>query len=162
MNQTPRLNPATELEVSRLFRAPIAAFWRCWTQPALLVKWWAPSPVLTTHAVIEAYPGGRFHTTTLMPDGTGETAEGCFLAVDPQSRIVFTDMLERGYRPRARPEPGFTATITFTAESGGTRYTVRLQHATPATRQMHDDMGFHEKWGLATSQLGALADSLAR
>jgi uncharacterized protein YndB with AHSA1/START domain len=160
MNQNPRLNMTVELQMTRLFRAPVAAFWRCWTEPLLLARWWAPSPVLTTEAVIEPYPGGRFYTLFLHQDGTTDPVEGCILDAVPLQRLVFTDLMERGFRPAARPAVGYTATATFTEESGGTRFTIRLQHATTAARQMHEDIGFHESWGIAASQLGALADGL--
>jgi uncharacterized protein YndB with AHSA1/START domain len=160
MNQNPRLNPSLELQMTRLFRAPVPAFWRCWTDPLLLVKWWAPSPVLTTEAVIDARPGGRFYTLFMHQDGTTDPVEGCILEAVPGQRLVFTDLMERDFRPATRPAVGYTATVTLTPESGGTRFTIRVQHATPAARQLHEDIGFHESWGIAASQLGALADSL--
>jgi uncharacterized protein YndB with AHSA1/START domain len=160
MDQMPRLNPSLELQMTRLFRAPVAAFWRCWTEPQLLMKWWAPSPILTTEAVIEPRPGGRFYTLFMHQDGSTDPVEGCILDVVPTERLVFTDLMERGFRPAARPAVGYTALVTLAPESGGTRFTIRLQHATPAARQMHEDIGFHESWGIAASQLGALADGL--
>ncbi len=160
MNQLSRLNPSLELHMTRLFRAPLPAFWRCWTEPRLLMKWWAPSPVLTTEAEIELRPGGRFYTLYLHQDGTTDGVEGCILEIAPQQRIVFTDLMARDFHPAARPAVGYTATMTLDVESGGTRFTIRMHHATPAARQLHDDIGFHEGWGIAASQLGALADSL--
>lgn len=160
MNQNPRINPALDLQMTRLFRAPVAAFWRCWTDARLLAKWWAPSPDLTTEAVIEPWPGGRFFTNLLHHDGSYAPVEACILRADPEHCMVFTDLMESGFRPARHPAFGYTATILFSAESGGTRVTARLQYATPAARQLHEDMGFHESWGIATSQLGALADGL--
>ncbi len=160
MNQNPRINPAIDMQMTRLFRAPAAAFWQCWTDARLLAKWWAPSPDLTTEAVIEPWPGGRLYTNLLHHDGSYAPVEACILRADPETCLVFTDLMESGYRPAAHPVFGYTATISFTPESGGTRMTARLQYATPAARQLHEDMGFHESWGIAASQLGALADSL--
>jgi uncharacterized protein YndB with AHSA1/START domain len=160
MNQNPRLHSVRDLELTRLFRAPPAAFWRCWAEAPLLAKWWSPSPMLTTEAVIDLFAGGRFHTLMLHHNGSYHPVEACILDVVPQQRIVFTDLMEQGFRPAVTPAVGYTATITLTAESGGTRYTARLQHKTAAARQRHEDDGFHEAWGIAASQLGALADSL--
>jgi uncharacterized protein YndB with AHSA1/START domain len=160
MNQDPRLNTALDLAMTRLFRAPVAAFWRCWTEPHLLMKWWAPSPDLTTEAVIEPWPGGRLYTNLLHRDGSFAPVEACILRADPEHCLVFTDLMERGYRPAACPALGYTATVTFAPESGGTRVAACLQYGTPAARQLHEDAGFHESWGIAISQLGSLADGL--
>jgi uncharacterized protein YndB with AHSA1/START domain len=159
MNQTARLHSTCDLTITRLFRAPPLAFWRCWSEPSLLSKWWAPSPILTLNTQIDLVPGGRFHAALQTPDGAQDVTEYCILHVDPERRIVLTDTMTLGWRPVATPDIGFTATVTFDAESGGTRYTVRLHHATPAICQRHEALGFHESWGIATSQLGALAET---
>jgi uncharacterized protein YndB with AHSA1/START domain len=137
MNQTARLHSTCDLTITRLFRAPPLAFWRCWSEPSLL----------------------SFHAALQTPDGAQDVTEYCILHVDPEQRIVLTDTMTLGWRPVATPDIGFTATVTFDAESGGTRYTVRLHHATPAICQRHEALGFHESWGIATSQLGALAET---
>jgi uncharacterized protein YndB with AHSA1/START domain len=162
MNHAPRQIRMSELEVTRLFRAPVAALWRCWSEPLLLAKWWAPSPVLTRDVVLDLQPGGQFRATQQTPDGAQDVTEYCILAVEPGHRIVLTDVLTAGFRPASCPDIGFTATVHFDAESGGARYTVRLTHRDAEAAERHVAMGFHETWGIATSQLGALAESLGR
>lgn len=107
-----------------------------------------------------ALAGGRFYTHLLHHDGSFAPVEACILRADPESCLVFTDLLECGFRPATHPAFGYTAAVTMTPELGGTRVTVRMQYAHPAARQLHEDAGFHESWGIAASQLGALADSL--
>lgn len=160
MNQVSRGQLAHELELTRLFRTSVANLWRCWTEPQLLVKWWAPSPVLTRDVSLDLQPGGRFSATVQTPDGAQDVTEYCILAVQTEAKIVLTDMLTFGYRPAMAPDIGFTATMRFGAESGGARYTARLSHASADARLRHESMGFHESWGIAASQLGALAESL--
>ena len=41
----------------------------------------------------------------------------------------------------------------------GTRYRVHLMHPTPATKQAHEKMGFHEGWGTCRDQLVAYVKS---
>ncbi|MGL4322022.1 MAG: SRPBCC domain-containing protein [Paracoccaceae bacterium] len=160
MNSIARNPDIADLDMTRLFRAPLASLWRCWTEPALLEKWWAPSPVLTRDVVLDLQPGGRISATTQTPDGALDKTEYCVLAIAPMAEIVLTDMLSTGFRPARDPDIGFTAWIGFEAQSGGARYTVRLRHADAASRQRHEALGFHESWGIAASQLGALAESL--
>ncbi len=160
MNHVIRNIKPTDLELTRLFRTSVASLWRCWTEPQLLVKWWAPSPVLTRDVQLDLQAGGRFCATLQTPDGAQDMTEYCILAVRPQVAIVLTDILTEGFRPALTPDIGFTVSVEFAAESGGARYTARLSHATVQARQRHEAMGFHESWGIAASQLGALAESL--
>jgi uncharacterized protein YndB with AHSA1/START domain len=160
MDSVARKAGNADLEMTRLFRASVRSLWRCWTEPVLLEKWWAPSPVLTRDVVLDLRAGGQFSATTQTPDGDLDRTEYCVLAVVPMAEIVLTDVLTTGFRPAGDPDIGFTARIGFAAESGGSRYTVRLSHADAASRKRHEAMGFHESWGIAASQLGALAESL--
>ena len=48
----------------------------------------------------------------------------------------------------------------FEDEAGKTRYTARVRHFTVAGREQHEQMGFHQGWGMTTDQLAALASSL--
>lgn len=148
----------TDLILSRSLAADPARLWRCWTEPALIVRWFAPAPVETLLAEIEPRPGGRFRTVMRLPDGQEMDSAGCILLAEPARRLVFTDCLLPGFRP-AR-EPFFTADITFEAEGAGTLYTARALHARPQEADRHAEMGFHQGWGAATEQLDRLARSL--
>lgn len=153
-------NPELDLELTRLMSAPPAKVWRCWTEPALLKLWFTPKPVVTRHAEIDLRPGGRFFTLMVLPDGTEMPNDGSFLEVVPQQRLTFTDTLLAGFRPTAIPGLGFTAIITLAPEGSGTRYTARALHRDPAGRKAHADMGFHDGWGTAATQLEAVAMGL--
>ncbi|MCU0801931.1 MAG: SRPBCC domain-containing protein [Rhodobacteraceae bacterium] len=150
----------SEVALTRLFRAPVAALWRCWSEPDMIARWWAPAPVLTRDVSLDLRSGGFLLATQQTPDGAQDVTEYGILLVEPKARIVLTDVLTAGWRPAISPDIGFSATIGFAGESGGTRYTVVVQHADVAARRRHESLGFHETWGIATSQLGALAESL--
>ncbi len=154
------MNPALDLELTRLMAAPPARVWRCWTEPDLLRQWWAPRPVTTRHAEIDLQPGGRFHTIMVLPDGKDHPTDGCFLEIQPERRLIFTDTLNAGFRPATTPMFGFTAIISLTPEAGGTRYHALVMHRSPEIRDQHQAMGFHEGWGTAAGQLDALAKDL--
>lgn len=153
-------NPELDLELTRLFNAPPAKVWRCWTEPALLVQWWAPKPVTTRYAEMDLKPGGRFHTIMVLPGGIDHPTDGCILAVEPERRLIFTDTLEAGFRPATTPMFGFTAIISLVPEGDGTRYTARAMHKSPEVCKQHADMGFHDGWGTVAGQLDALAVTL--
>ena len=147
---------ARDLVISRLLRAPRAALWRAWTDPALLKEWWCPKPWTTEVRAFDLRPGGAFYTFMRGPDGGTSDNPGCFLEVVPQSRLVFTSMLVGEWRP-ATPWMSMTAIFTMADEAGGTRYTATAMHPDPATRDKHEAMGFFEGWGICIDQLDAFA-----
>ena len=143
-----------DLSIERIIPAPRAAVWNAWTTPALFEQWWAPAPVTTKVVAMELRPGGRFDTVMTMPDGQEMVGNGCFLAVDEQERIVFTDALTGGWRPSG--EAFMTVAITLTDHADGTLYRGDLMHATAEACQQHKEMGFEQGWGAALDQLAAL------
>ena len=153
-------DPTLDLELTRLFAAPPAKVWRCWTDPALFVQWWTPAPVITKDVVLEFRNGGRFASTFVLPDGTEMVNDGAFLEVIPGAKIAFTDLFQADWKPTPTPGLGFAGVITMTAEGSGTRYTARARHRSVADQKTHADMGFHGGWGTVADQLGALALTL--
>lgn len=151
-------NSEKDLFITRVIRAPRAAVWRAWSDPAQFVKWWAPKPVVTTVQKMELKPGGAFNTTMRMEDGTEYPGRGCFLEIINGERIVFTDALQEGWRPNE--ESFFSAVITMNDHPDGTLYTSTALHKNDEDRRKHADMGFLDGWGTAMDQLEALAKSL--
>jgi uncharacterized protein YndB with AHSA1/START domain len=147
---------ATDLVISRLVRAPRAKLWQAWADPKLLKEWWCPRPWTTEVREFDLRPGGAFYTFMRGPDGGTSDNPGAFLEVVPQARIVFTSMLTGGWRPNT-PWLPFTAIITMADEASGTRYVATVMHPDSATRDKHDQMGFHEGWGICITQLDELA-----
>jgi len=147
---------STDLVISRLVRAPRAKLWQAWADPKLLKEWWCPRPWTTEVREFDLRPGGAFYNFMRGPDGGTSDNPGAFLEVVPQERIVFTSMLTGGWRPNT-PWLPFTAIITMADEASGTRYVATVMHPDPATRDKHDEMGFHEGWGTCITQLDDLA-----
>lgn len=156
-----QFDPTTDLEITRLMRASPDQIWRCWTDPALFAQWWAPRPVVTRDVVIDLRPGGRFASVMDVPDHGEMRGEGCFLDVEHGRRIVWTDMMEAGWRPARTEIFGFTTIVTLTPEAGGTRYVARAMHRTREVAARHEAMGFHDGWGTVAAQLEDLAAGLA-
>ncbi|WP_149541381.1 SRPBCC family protein [Siccirubricoccus phaeus] len=147
-----------ELVLGRLLQAPRELLWRCWTDPALLPRWYCPLPWKVSDVELDVRPGGGSKMTMRGPAGEVVPLEGVFLEVVPQQRLVFTDALTAGWRPAARAF--MVATITFEDTGAGTRYIARCGHWSAADREEHERMGFHEGWGQVAEQLEATARSL--
>lgn len=153
------------LTFTRTLRASPQNVWRCWTEPDLIRQWFAPKPVETTVAEIDPTPGGGFRTVMVVPDH-GEMAgdAGCILVAEPARRLVWTNALGPGFVPNLMGSGpmdfAFTADIVMEPDGTGCRYTATVHHATDAAKRAHEDMGFFDGWGTATTQLDALASTI--
>jgi uncharacterized protein YndB with AHSA1/START domain len=147
-----------ELVLTRLLDAPRDKVFRCWTDPALVIKWFTPPPWTTTHAELDVRPGGASLIVMNGPDGQEMQTRGIYLEVVPNERLVFTDAFVRAWEPSEKPF--ITGILTFEDEGDKTRYTAKVRHWTADDRKRHEEMGFHQGWGIATDQLETLAKSL--
>ena len=89
-----------------------------------------------------------------MPD-----SPGTFLTVEPKQRLVWTNALGPGFRPKPLPSDGnlkFFFVVDLSLDplaNGGTSYTATVMHQDEASRQAHEGMGFQQGWGIALDQL---------
>jgi uncharacterized protein YndB with AHSA1/START domain len=144
-----------DLVLTRVVDAPRERLFDGWTNPKLLPLWFAPAPLTTTLHELDVRPGGAFRATMRDPSGAEYPANGVFLEIVRNERLVTTDAYEAGWRPSAKPF--MTAIITFEdAGPGKTKYTARALHWTTADRDEHEKMGFHQGWSQCLDQLVAL------
>ena len=113
--------------LDRHLDAPRAALWRCWTEPALLTRWFTPAPWSTASAEIDLRPGGSSLVVMRSPEGEEFPNRGVYLAVEPGRRLVFTDAFTEAWLPSEKPF--FVAEVTF--EDEGERHA--LPRASPGT-----------------------------
>ena len=149
---------AHELVLTRLIKAPRHQLFRCWTEPALITRWFTPPPWKTIAAEIDVRPGGASLITLQGPDGTLMPNAGQYLEVVTDRRLAFTDAFVGDWVPSAKPF--FACLLSFDDEAGQTRYTARAMHWSAEDCAAHEKMGFHQGWGIATDQLAALAATL--
>lgn len=153
-------DPELDLVLVRDLKAPRARLWRAWTDPELLVQWWAPRPWRTEVIELDVRPMGGFRLAMLGPDGERFDGPGSFLHVEPGRALVWTSALGTGWRPAPDDGMPITVTITFEDHGGGSRYTAHVLHADPDARRRHEEMGFHDGWGTCARQLDELALTL--
>jgi uncharacterized protein YndB with AHSA1/START domain len=148
-----------DLTLTRDIPVPPDRLYRCWTEPALLVRWFAPRPWTTPRAELDVRPGGSSTIVLRGPDGQEAAHRGVYLAVEPSRRLVSTDAYVHAWQPSGKPF--MTLDLTFEDRGdGSTRYTAVARHWTAEDRATHEAMGFHAGWGIATDQLAALAATL--
>ncbi|MCF1707235.1 SRPBCC family protein [Tabrizicola sp. J26] len=155
-----KIDPERDLVIERLLMAPPSLVWRCWTEPDLFRQWYAPKPMQLTAVELELRAGGRFFMEMTGPDGQRMPNEGSFLVVEPESKIVFTDLMTQDFSPVEKVSddfgPAFTAVISFAPEGTGTRYRAVARHASAREAKINLDMGFEQGWGIQAAQLEAL------
>ena len=147
-----------DLVLTRLIDASPEAVYRCWTEPDLMTRWFAPKPWSTPRASVDLRPGGANLVVMTDENGTEYPSPGQYLEIVPNRKLVFTDAYVGDWQPSEKPF--FTCVLTFEAEGGKTRYTATARHWTVEDREAHEKMGFHEGWGLCAAQLEEVAKSL--
>ncbi len=160
MSDTTATSPVSERELvlTRLIDAPREAVYRAWTEPELLKQWFAPKPFTTPVAELDVRPGGASLIVMEGPDGALMPNPGVYLEVVPNEKLVFTNAYTKAWEPSEKPF--MTVVLTFEDEGGKTRYTARALHWSVADRETHEQMGFHQGWGLCADQLAEVARSL--
>ena len=154
---TEMFDPERDLTIERFIRAPSAAVWDAWTLPRQFEQWWVPEPAKCRAVRFEAVPGGPL-VTEISEAGQpfAPHMNACFLIVEPQRRLIFTDALLAGFRPA--PNSFITAEITLDEVNGGTQYTARVMHSDRATRDKHAELGFYDGWGTVIEQLARFVE----
>jgi uncharacterized protein YndB with AHSA1/START domain len=151
------VNPDLDLTISRIIKASPSAVWSAWTDREKFEKWWIPAPALCRVATMDVKPGGAL-VTEMSEDGSPfqPHLSACYLDVQDGRRIVFTNALLGGWRPA--PTPFMTAIITFADHPDGTDYHALVMHKDQDTRNMHEELGFHDGWGTVAEQLAKLVE----
>jgi uncharacterized protein YndB with AHSA1/START domain len=147
-------DPKLDLVLERIVDVPRELVWRAWTEPEYLKPWFCPVPWKVTECEIDLRPGGVFKTIMQGPEGQVSPNVGTYLEIVPNERLVWTDALQPGFRPSENPF--MTGIIMFEPHGEGTRYIAMARHKDEAVRAQHEEMGFHEGWGIALDQLVAM------
>ncbi len=146
-----------DLVLTRIFDAAPARVFRCWTDPALLRRWFCPLPWTVASVQTDVRPGGSTLVVMRSPEGKEFPCPGVYLEVVPDRRLVFTDAYTSAWQPSEKPF--MTVILDFEdLGDGRTRYTARARHWSIADREQHEQMGFATGWSQCAEQLaGVLA-----
>ena len=112
---------AHELVITRLFDAPRALVFKCWTDPAHLSMWWGPQGFALEACQLDLRVGGAWRMGMRSPEGTHHVKSGIYKEVTPPERLVFTFAWED---EAGRPKHPMLLEVTFADEGGRTRVTL--------------------------------------
>jgi uncharacterized protein YndB with AHSA1/START domain len=130
---------ATTLRLERLIPAPPEVLFALWTEPAQLLRWWAPDGYETTVHALDTQPGGRWRTTLHRSGSPALALSGVYRVVEPPNRLAFSWAWEDSSGARGHETE---VTVTFEATPGGTRLV--LMQARFESRQARD--GHNNGW----------------
>ncbi len=77
--------PDARVQLERIIHAPVDEVFRAFTEPELMVQWFAPSDGMPTNAHVDLKVGGEYRICM-----GSRTAEGRYLEISPPSKLVFT------------------------------------------------------------------------
>ena len=152
-------NGTHSLQIVREMDVSAEKLFKVWTTPERMGEWFCPKPWKVTEAKLDVRPGGASYILMEGPNGERIPNRGVYLDVIENEKIVFTDAFTSAWVPSEKP---FMVGVILLEDlgNGRTRYTAKALHWTQEDKQAHEDMGFHEGWGIAADQLAALVATL--
>ncbi|MCA9601889.1 MAG: SRPBCC family protein [Polyangiales bacterium] len=135
---------SNEINITRLYDAPVRAVWDAWTDPEQVAKWWGPRGfTITTHSK-DLRPGGSWVYTMHGPDGTDYPNRTHYFEVEECKRLVY-DHGANESQPAL-----FRVTVVFSEVAGKTKMDMTMALATPEaaaeTRKRIQEHGGNATW----------------
>lgn len=146
----------TQLEITRVFRAPPRLVYDAWTKPELVSRWWAPASrgVTLVECRADVRVGGTYRYVLQRTPEEQYAFSGTYRELSPPGRLVYTQCFE------PFPDPG-VLTITFAELSGGfTLMTSQETYPSKDALDMAIGNGMEDGMAETLDQLDALVSSL--
>lgn len=149
----PAKNKSNEIQITRIYDAPVKAVWEAWTDPKKVAKWWGPRGfTITTHSK-DLKVGGHWSYTMHGPDGTNYENKTIYHEVEKYSRLVY-DHGGNDDRP-----PLFRVTALFTEIKGKTKLVMTMSLSSP---EKAEEIKQHIKKANGNSTWDRLAEYLEK
>jgi uncharacterized protein YndB with AHSA1/START domain len=81
-----------EVAVTRVVDAPRELVFKAWTDPRLLLSWWAPKDCVALVCRVDLRPGGAFHYCIRESAGRDIWGIGTYREIVAPERLVYTDL----------------------------------------------------------------------
>jgi len=118
------MTESNQFIITRSFNAPRELVWKAWTDPDHIKKWLSPDGAEMSVKRIELHPGGTFHYSMKIPNGSEMWGRWIFREITPPERLVlvqsFSDSKGGVTRhPMGPTWPLETLATTVLSEQGG-------------------------------------------
>jgi len=135
---------ANEIQITRVYEAPVKMVWDAWTDSEQVAKWWGPRGFSITHLEKDLRPGGFWRYIMHGPDGTNYPNKTVYHEVEKYSRLVY-DHGGSDDRP-----PMFKVTVTFSEHQGKTTMQMTMalesEEAAKKTKKFIKEVGGNSTW----------------
>lgn len=118
-----------EILITRQFKAPRTLVFEAFTTPSMVMQWMDTPSFPITRCEIDLRVGGALRYEWSSPTGGGMGVSGEFLAIDPPSRLVHTEIFDEDWT-----DGESEVTTTFAETDGITLVTMTICYRTGATR----------------------------
>ena len=154
VDQAAPLGAGFETTIVRVFKAPVALVFDCFTDPGHLAKWWGPLGCENVIHTLDVRPGGEISLTMSGP-GFSHTMGGEYVEIRRPERLVFRS------KAFEAPDGGWGIvnrnTLTFEPTPGGTRLTLHtLVERAEGELVLGALGGMRTGWGQSLERLGDL------
>ena len=143
-----------QLTLTRLIAAAPEAVWQCWTDPALLPRWFGPDGFSCQTKEIDLTVGGQWRFDMVAPDGTVFPNRHRYTVQVPAARLEFLmDADDDATEP-------MVVVVTLHPENGGTRITQTITLPSADAKQKALGFGADRLGQQTLAKLAALAATL--
>jgi uncharacterized protein YndB with AHSA1/START domain len=119
------INKSSDLQIIRVFDAPLDAVWDAWTDPDQVAQWWGPRGFsITTHSR-DLRTGGHWNYTMHGPDGADYQNTTKYLEVEKHSKLIYD------HGGTADSAPLFRVTVLFSESHGKTMMNMTMSLPNP-------------------------------
>lgn len=147
----------TQVLIVREFDAPRALVWKAYTTPELIKRWWAGKRGQVTSVDSDLRVGGTWRYVMVANEGFEVAFHGEYREIDPESRLVTTEVYESG---EPNPEAA-QITTTFTEVDGRTTLEQVMEVSSREVRDMILQTGMEDGMQEAYDAMEQVARDLA-
>jgi uncharacterized protein YndB with AHSA1/START domain len=164
--QTQTIPTKRELVITRILDAPRELVWKAWTEPELMMQWWAPKNFTAPSIKLDLRVGGEYLSCMRSPEGKDYWSKGTYKEIVPGQRLVLTNSFadEKGNIVPATyygmsPEFPLESIVTVTLDENGGRTKLTLRYDDVSSIPQSDLSDMQQGWN---EMLDKLADFLKK
>lgn len=152
-----------EILIIRTVDAPPHLVFKAWTTPELVRRWWPGRRGEMTVAEMDFRVGGKWRYVMLAHGEAKVAFHGTYREIEPDQRIVHTEVMEFPGVAHDSEEGAVVNTVTFEAADGGagTRVSIRTYAGSREVRDMIAQSGMEGGVREQFEIIGEIAASLA-
>jgi uncharacterized protein YndB with AHSA1/START domain len=143
-----------QILITREFDAPKHLVYKAYTTPELVRRWWSGERGEMTSCEIDLRVGGMWRYVMIATGGHEVAFHGEYREIEPNERIVTTEVYE------AYPDGEAVDYVAFTEEEGRTTLSMLVQHTSKEDRDAHINSGMEVGMQEAMDRLEQVAVSL--